>query len=205
MHSSFQSHSISNFFFTRIFIESIDDFKVHFWWSIDFFGHNNRRVCSKSSCFIFIMKKRAQIWLSPWLKKKLLSWSEFKYYFQFDQIWQNIILKFIYFLISLYKKFIYKRVSIFVLNQFLRVSRKFENIVTFVKVWVWSLSWDFFPHTFFIHFIKFSSAVEMSSSIQNFSPIKIFLKELFNIFGFWKSFENFFSQVLPIWNVEILS
>ncbi len=32
----------------------------------------------------------------------------------------------------------------------------------------------FFPYTFFIHFIRFSSAVEMSSSIQSFSPIKLF-------------------------------
>ncbi len=31
----------------------------------------------------------------------------------------------------------------------------------------------FFLHTFFVHFIKFSSAVEMSSSIQNFSPITL--------------------------------
>ncbi len=40
---------------------------------------------------------------------------------------------------------LYRRVSIVVLNQFLRVSRKFENTVTFVKIWVQSLSWDFFP------------------------------------------------------------
>jgi hypothetical protein len=74
--------------------------------------------------------------------------------------------------------------------------------ITVTRLWPRFESYHgiFFPYTFFIHFIKFSSAVELSSSIQNFSPIKFFLKEFFNIFGFWKPFENFFSQVLPIYN-----
>jgi hypothetical protein len=68
----------------------------------------------------------------------------------------------------------YRRVSIVVLNKFLRVSRKFEKTVTPPLAQVRILSWNFFPYTIFIHFIKFSSAVEMSSSIQNFSPIIFF-------------------------------
>jgi hypothetical protein len=45
----------------------------------------------------------------------------------------------------------------------------------------------FFPHTFFIRFIKFSSADEMSTSMQNFSPITFFCKEIFNVFCFRKN------------------
>jgi hypothetical protein len=45
----------------------------------------------------------------------------------------------------------------------------------------------FFPYTFFIRFIKFSSAVEMSSSIQNFSSITFFCNEIFNVFCFRKN------------------
>ncbi len=44
----------------------------------------------------------------------------------------------------------------------------------------------FFPLYFFIHFIKFSSAVEMSSSIQNFSPIKFFFEGVIQYFPFQK-------------------
>ncbi len=116
------------------------------------------------------------------------------------RLWNSISVSFFWLAetIDLCGLIMYRRVSIVVLNQFLRVSRKFENNRYTALAQVRILSWDFFPYTFFIHFIKFSSAVEMSSSIQNFSPIKFFLKELFNIFGFWKPFENFFSQVLPI-------
>jgi hypothetical protein len=56
------------------------------------------------------------------------------------------------------------------------VSKKFENTVSFVKIWVRSSAWDFFLYTFFIYFINFPSAVEMSSSIQNFSIITFFCK-----------------------------
>ncbi len=42
-------------------------------------------------------------------------------------------------------------------------------------------------NTFFIHFIKFPSAVEMSSSMQNFRLTRFFLKKLFNVFWLWKS------------------
>jgi hypothetical protein len=48
--------------------------------------------------------------------------------------------------------------------------------ITVTRLWPRFESYHgiFFPYTFFIHFIKFSSAVEMSSSIQNFSPINFF-------------------------------
>jgi hypothetical protein len=45
----------------------------------------------------------------------------------------------------------------------------------FSKHLAWNRIMGFFSLIlFFIHFIKFLSAVEMSSSMQNFSPIKFF-------------------------------
>ncbi len=65
--------------------------------------------------------------------------------------------------------------------------RNLNFAVRLEEVWVRSSAWVFFLHTFFITFIKFSSAVKMSWSIQNFSTITIFLEEKFSVFWFWKN------------------
>ncbi len=56
------------------------------------------------------------------------------------------------------------------------------------NVWPWFDPYHgiFFLYTFFYFFIKISSAVEMSSSIQNFRPVTFFLKEILNFFCFRK-------------------
>jgi hypothetical protein len=48
----------------------------------------------------------------------------------------------------------YHAAPVIVLNQFLWMSKKFENIVSFVNIWVRSSAWDFFPLHFFIYFIN---------------------------------------------------
>ncbi len=85
----------------------------------------------------------------------------------------------------------YRRVSIVVLNQFLRVSRKFENTVTFVKILVRSLSWDFFPSYFFYSFYQIlirSWDVELHTKFQ---PHKIFFEGVIQYFPFLKTVWKF--------------
>jgi hypothetical protein len=69
---------------------------------------------------------------------------------------------------------IYRRVSIVVLNQFLRVSRKFENNRYTPLAQVRILSWDFFPLYFFYSFYQIlirSWDVELHTKFQ---PHKFF-------------------------------
>ncbi len=63
------------------------------------------------------------------------------------------------------------------------------------EVWVRSLSWVFFSFIlFFITFINFPSAVEMSRSIQNFNTITFFFVRDIQCFLILKKpFQNFFS------------
>ncbi len=62
------------------------------------------------------------------------------------------------------------------------------------EVWVRSSAWAFFLHTFFITFINFPSAVEMSRSLRNFSTIRFFC-ESYSIFS---NFEKTVSKFLQL-------
>ncbi len=76
-------------------------------------------------------------------------------------------------------------------TSFCRCLRNLKIAVSFVKIWVRSSAWDFFPLYFFIYFINFPSAVRSRAPIQNFSIINFFLIEWFNVLWFWKPFKFF--------------
>jgi hypothetical protein len=50
--------------------------------------------------------------------------------------------------------FAYHSEPVVVLHQFLRVSKKFEKTVSFVKIWVQSSAWDFFPIYFYLFILS---------------------------------------------------
>ncbi len=62
------------------------------------------------------------------------------------------------------------------------------------EVWTRCSAWAFFLHTFFITFINFRSAVEISRSIQNFSTIIFFCKRN----SVFSDFEKTVSKFLQI-------
>jgi hypothetical protein len=70
---------------------------------------------------------------------------------------------------------IYHAAPVVILHQFLWVSRKFEIAVSFVKILVRSLSWDFFPLYFFYSFYQFSIRRWDVDLHEKFQPHNIFL------------------------------
>jgi hypothetical protein len=88
-------------------------------------------------------------------------------------------------------KNMYRRVSIVVLNQFLRVSRKFENNRYTPLAQVRILSWDFFPLYFFYSFYQIlirSWDVELHTKFQ---PHKIFFEGVIQYYPFLKTVWKF--------------
>jgi hypothetical protein len=101
------------------------------------------------------------------------------FFIKFLLISRNIIIK-------LSQISTYRRVSIVVLNQFLRVSRKFENNRYTPLAQVRILSWDFFPLYFFYSFYQIlirSRDVELHTKFQ---PHKHFFEGVIQYFRFLK-------------------
>jgi hypothetical protein len=78
---------------------------------------------------------------------------------------------------------IYHAAPVIILHQFLWVSRKFEIAVSFVKILVRILSWDFFPSYFFYSFYQILIRRWDVDLHAKFQPNNIFFVRRYSMFS----------------------